>query len=30
VMLANRDFTEWGMEYWPTFNEAVLHEASQR
>jgi len=30
VMLSNREFTEWGMEYWPVFNEAVLIEASQR
>lgn len=30
VMLANRDFTQWGMEFWPAFNEAVLREASKR
>lgn len=30
VMLSNREFTEWGLEYWPTFNEAVLNEASRR
>ena len=24
VMLAEREFDEWGMEYWPTFNDAVL------
>lgn len=24
VMLADREFTEWGMEYWPVFNDAVL------
>ena len=28
VMLANREFTEWGLEYWPQFNEAVLAEAA--
>lgn len=27
VMLSNREFTEWGLDYWPTFNDAVLHEA---
>ena len=30
VMLAERTFTEWGMEYWPSFNDAVLAEASRR
>lgn len=30
VMLSNREFTEWGMEFWPTFNDAVLAEASRR
>ena len=29
-MLAERTFTEWGMEYWPSFNDAVLAEASRR
>lgn len=24
VMLAEREFDEWGMEYWPGFNDAVL------
>ncbi|MEY2626398.1 MAG: hypothetical protein RJB08_157 [Actinomycetota bacterium] len=28
VMLANREFTEWGLDYWPQFNEAVLAEAA--
>jgi CubicO group peptidase (beta-lactamase class C family) len=27
VMLSNREFTDWGMEYWPAFNDAVLAEA---
>ena len=26
VALAKRDFTEWGMEYWPPFCDAVLQE----
>jgi hypothetical protein len=30
VMLANREFTDWGLEYWPAFNDAVLDEASRR
>ena len=30
VMLANREFTEWGLEFWPAFNDAVLAEAGQR
>ncbi|MFM8388591.1 MAG: serine hydrolase [Actinomycetota bacterium] len=30
VMLSNREFTEWGMEFWPPFNDAVLAEASRR
>lgn len=29
VMLAEREFDEWGMESWPGFNEAVLHGANQ-
>lgn len=24
VMLAEKEFDEWGMTYWPTFNDAVL------
>jgi hypothetical protein len=24
VMLAEKEFDEWGMEYWPAFNDAVL------
>lgn len=24
VMLAEREFEEWGMEYWPAFNDSVL------
>ena len=27
VMLSNREFTEWGMDHWPAFNDAVLAEA---
>jgi hypothetical protein len=23
-MLAEKEFDEWGMAYWPTFNDAVL------
>lgn len=30
VMLSNREFTEWGLDHWPDFNEAVLFEASRR
>ncbi len=30
VMLSNREFTEWGMEFWPSFNDAVLAEAGRR
>lgn len=30
VMLSNREFTEWGLEHWPSFNDAVLREASRR
>ena len=30
VMLSNREFTEWGLEYWPAFNDAVLAEAGQQ
>lgn len=30
VMLSSREFTEWGLEFWPSFNEAALAEASQR
>lgn len=30
VMLANRDFTDWGLEYWPSFNDAVLAELRNR
>ena len=30
VMLSNREFTEWGLEHWPTFNDAVLAEAGQQ
>lgn len=30
VMLSNREFTEWGLDHWPPFNEAVLSEASRR
>lgn len=26
VMLANREFTEWGLEWWPPFSDAVLAE----
>jgi len=29
VMLSNREFTEWGLEYWPAFNDVVLAEAVQ-
>lgn len=28
VMLAHREFDEWGMQYWPTFNDAVLAACS--
>lgn len=28
VMLANREFDEWGMTYWPAFNDAVLAACS--
>jgi hypothetical protein len=24
IMIAEREFDEWGMEYWPAFNDAVL------
>ena len=24
VMIAEREFDEWGMENWPAFNDAVL------
>jgi CubicO group peptidase (beta-lactamase class C family) len=24
VMITEREFDEWGMEHWPTFNDAVL------
>ena len=30
VMLSNREFTEWGMQFWPDFNDAVLTEAGRR
>lgn len=30
VMLSSREFTEWGLDYWPVFNEAVLNEACRR
>lgn len=28
VMLANREFDEWGLAYWPAFSDAVLAELS--
>jgi hypothetical protein len=24
VMLAEKEFDEWGMAFWPTFNDAVV------
>ena len=29
VMFAEREFTEWGMQYWPVFNDAVLTALSR-
>ena len=29
VMLAEREFDEWGMEHWPGFSTAILHSASR-
>jgi hypothetical protein len=28
-MFAEREFTEWGMQYWPVFNDAVLAALSR-
>ena len=27
VMLAEREFDEWGMDHWPGFNSAILQSA---
>ena len=29
VMIAEREFDEWGMQYWPVFNDAVLAALSR-
>jgi hypothetical protein len=29
VMFAEREFTEWGMQHWPVFNDAVLTALSR-
>jgi hypothetical protein len=29
TMIAERDFDEWGMQYWPEFNDAVLGALSR-